>query len=250
MITSTHLFKFGSYRDAGRNLYRDRARLSDVPGLRFYSMAFTGSRFTEGMNLGLFEPRRQMAWCTWESEEALDLFMRKSPIARHWLDATDEYCELRAVPYRAYGTFRGTKPFAGLAPGKPGDGPIAIWTFANIPPRNLRRFYTRIKHGTERLLPLPGLIAATAGHQHFLTGAITLTLWRSETDATQFAYHLQPHKQIVKDVKRENLLTDSMFIRQRPFRVEGSWPAYSRFDERFEAFTRSVNAEAVTEGAR
>src|SRR5690349_21650776 len=104
-------------------------------------MPFTGSIFHEGMKPGLVEPRRHMAWCIWDSEQSLDDFREHSSIGRRWTATTDEYCEIRSIPYRSFGTFRGADPLAGLNTGEYDGGPVVVWTFANIPPRNLRQFY-------------------------------------------------------------------------------------------------------------
>jgi hypothetical protein len=230
---STHVFHFRSPRDAGRSLLREREDLARTPGLLFHRLVFVGSPRTEGFNIGLVDPRRQMALCLWEDEAALARFERESPVGRRWREATDEYCEVRMAPFRAHGSYRGMEPLAGLPPGRPGDGPVALMTFANIAPRNLWHFWSNIVRARRRLLTSPGLIAGTAGPEHLYRGAMTFTIWEGLDAALAFAYREQPHRGIVRGVREEGRLVDSMFIRLRVQAAAGEWPAYSRFAPRF-----------------
>jgi hypothetical protein len=240
-IVSTHVFRFRSLRDASRSLFVDRRRLAAVDGLRLATLVFVGGTRTEGFTIGIVEPRRHLAMCVWEDEAALDRFRERSPIARAWREQTDQYCEVRMTPFRSHGTYRGREPLAGLHAEAPGDGPVAQWTFANIPLRSLYYFWSNIRHATRELLSSPGLIAGTAGPEHLYTGAMTFTIWESFEGAQGFAYRRRPHKRIVKDARDRALLTDSMFLRLRPYAVEGHWPARSRFAGRFETFSRSLD---------
>jgi hypothetical protein len=240
VIGSTHLFRFRSPRGAARSLFVDRPRLQQVEGLRFARLVFVGDPRNEGFTIGPVDTRRQLAMCLWDDERALERFRERSPIGRSWSRDSDEYCELRMTPFRSHGTYRGMEPLAGLEPAAAGEGPVALWTFANIPLRSVPYFWINIRRATRRLLGLPGLIAATAGPEHLYTGAMTCTIWQTLDDAVRFAYREPPHKGIVKDVRDRELLHDSMFIRFRPVAVEGSWPRYSRFGERFERFAAEL----------
>jgi hypothetical protein len=242
-VASTHIFRFRSFRDAARSLALDRRRLGDAPGVRYARHVFVGALHSEGFTFGLVDPRRQMAMCLWDDEAALERFLRESPLARSWLDATDEYCELRLRPFRTHGTYRGEEPFADLPAGN-ADGAVAIWTFAAIPPRSLRYFWTSIRPAAHRLLESPGLVAGTAGPERFYTGAMTFTIWSSLEDAVRFAYRTPPHRGIVKRVRDHDVLTDSMFIRFSPYAAHGQWPARSRFATRFEAFQDALSGGA------
>lgn len=242
LVASTHLFRFRSYRDAARSLFVQRRRLGEVEGLRFARLVFAGGLRTEGFSIGVVDPRRQLAMCLWESEEALERFLRGSRAGRGWLAATDEYCEIRLVPFRSHGSYRGMAPLAGLEPAREGDGPVALWTFADIPPRGLAFFWNRIRGATRELLASPGLVAGTAGPEHLYRGAMTFTIWESLDDALAFSYRRQPHKGIVKAVREDRLLRSSMFVRLRPYAVTGAWPARSRFATRFERFRDGLGA--------
>jgi hypothetical protein len=244
-IASTHIFQFNAYSDAGRSLFAHRRRLATTPGLRFSRLVFTGSTSSEGFQIGIVEPRRQLAMCVWENERALDKFLEHSPIGRSWQADTNQYCELRMKPFRAHGSYRGHEPFAGMQPLDPPGGPVAIWTFANIRPRGLRYFWDEIRGATDRLVASPGLIAGTAGPEHLYRGAMTFTIWEDLADTVRFAYRSAPHKGIVRDVKKQNLLTESMFIRFSPYVATGRWPAYSGFARQFEAFADSLHAAGV-----
>jgi hypothetical protein len=224
-----------------RSLARDRHRLACVEGLRFSRHVFVGGLGTEGFTIGPVDPRRQMALCIWDGEQALDRFLQGSPIGRSWRRSTDEYCELRMDPLRSHGSYRGQQPLADMPPSRRSDGPAALWTFANIPPRGLLPFWSSIRHATRELMRSPGLIAGTAGPERMYSGAMTFTIWDCADHALAFAYRREPHKDIVRRVRDEALLTDSMFIRLRPYHVVGRWPARSRFAARFESFARALD---------
>jgi hypothetical protein len=239
-VASTHIFRFRSARAAIRSLLVDRSRLNRVDGLRFSRHVFVGGLRSEGFNIGLVDPRRQMAMCLWEDEAALERFLRESAIGSTWREATDEYCEIRMTPLRSHGSYRGLQPLAGLAGTRPDDGPVAVWTFANIPPRGLWFFWSGIRGAAAKLLASPGLIAGTAGPEHLYRGAMTFTIWDHVENATGFAYRHEPHRQIVQDVREHGLLVDSMFIRLRPYEASGTWPGHSRFAAAFGRFAEGL----------
>ena len=239
-VASAHVFRHRSLRAAARSLMRDRHLLARADGLLFSRLVFVGSPRTEGFNIGLVDPRRQMAMCLWRDEAALAQFQRRSRIARAWEHDSDEYCEILMRLFRTHGTYRGHEPLAGLRAQRPGEGPVAIWTFANIAPRNLLFFWRGIARTTPLLLDSPGVIAGTAGPEHMYRGAMTFTIWERAEDALSFAYRRPPHSQIVKDVRADGRLIDSMFIRLQPYAATGRWPAYSRFAGRFDEFARSL----------
>jgi hypothetical protein len=246
-VASTHLFRFRSPRDAARGLLAERRRLAAVPGLRFARQVFVGATRWEGFTIGVVDPRRQIAMCLWDDEAALDRFVRRSAIGRGWRESTDEYCEVRMTPVRAHGAYRRHEPLAGLPPGRAGDGPVALWTFANIAPRSLWFFWSEIRGATAALLDSPGLIAGTAGPERLYRGAMTFTLWQSLDEALRFSYRREPHRGIVREVRERDRLLDSMFIRFEPYAAAGAWPSCSRFGDRFERFAASL-AQPATAG--
>jgi hypothetical protein len=244
-VASTHVFRFRSPRDAVRSLFVARRRLAAIGGLLFCRHVFVGGLHNEGFTIGPVDPRRQMAMCLWDDEAALDRFLRESSIGRSWHEQTDEYCEVRMTPFRSHGTYRGLEPLAGLPPEAPRDGPAALWTFANIPPRGLWFFWSEIRGAAAKLLSSPGLAAGTAGPERLYRGAMTFTIWDGIDDALAFAYREQPHRGIVRHVRERKLLVDSMFIRLRPYAATGSWPARSRFAPRFERFASSLEPAGI-----
>jgi hypothetical protein len=182
--------------------------------------------------------------CLWRDEESLERFRERTPIGRAWREQTDEHCEIRMTPFRSHGSYRGMEPLAGLPAARPPEGPVVMWTFANIAPRNLAFFWRGIHRTTPALLESPGLIAGTAGPEHMYRGAMTCTIWDGADAPLRFAYRRPPHRQIVKDTRADDRLIDSMFIRMQPYAVEGRWPAGSRFADRFDAFARNLPGQS------
>jgi hypothetical protein len=234
------VFTLRSPRDAARSLLRDRERLAGVPGLRFSRLVFTGARRREAIAPGWIDPRRQLAMCLWEDEAALDRFRERSPIARAWRGQTDQHCEVRMTPFRTHGTYRGLEPLAGLRAQDSSADAVAMLTFANIPVRGLMYFYRGIHRSLAPLLASNGLIAAVGGPERMGRGAMTFTLWDSLPDALGFSYRREPHRGIVQSVREHERLIDSMFIRARPYAIEGDWFPWSRFAARFAEFARAI----------
>jgi len=239
-IASVHVFTFRSPRDAGRSLACDRGRLARVPGLRFARLIFVGARWWEAMTPGWVDPRRQLAICVWDEEAALERFRERSPIGRSWREQTDQHCEVRMAPFRTHGTYRGLEPLAGLRGQTAPAGPVAMLTFANIPVRGLPYFWRGIRRSTGSLLTSQGLIAAAAGPERWFRGGMTFTIWESLPEALGFSYRRDPHRGIVKSVHEHERLIDSMFLRLRPYAVDGSWFRWSRFATGFADFARSM----------
>jgi hypothetical protein len=239
-VVSAHVFTFTSPRDAARSLVRDRERLARVPGLRFARLVFAGARRWEAMSAGWIDPRRQLAMCVWDEEAALDRFRERSPAGRAWRGQTDQHCEVRMAPFRTHGTYRGLEPLAGLGAQAAPAGPVAMLTFANIPARGLVYFYRGIHRSTASLLASDGLIAAVAGPERLGRGGMTFTIWDSLPQALGFSYGREPHRGIVQSVRENERLIDSMFIRARPYAIEGDWFPWSRFAGRFGDFARSM----------
>jgi hypothetical protein len=244
-IVSAHVFTFRSPRDAVRSLVRDREQLARVPGLRFARLVFAGARRWEAMAVGWIDPRRQMAMCMWEDEAALDRFRERSPVGRAWRGQADQHCEVRMAPFRTHGTYRGLEPLAGLRAQAAPAGPVAMLTFANIPTRGLAYFYRGIHRSTGPLLASDGLIAAVGGPERLGRGGMTFTIWDSLSDALGFSYRREPHREIVRSVHEHERLIDSMFIRARPYAIEGNWFPWSRFAGRFADLARSMPSAPV-----
>jgi hypothetical protein len=74
-------------------------------------------------------------------------------------------------------------------------------------------------------------------------GAMTFTIWERAQAPLDFAYRRPPHRGIVKTVRSDGRLIDSMFIRCEPYAATGTWPAYSRFAPGFAEFARGLQSE-------
>jgi hypothetical protein len=239
-VVSVDLFTFRTPAAAARSLARDRHRLAGVPGLRFGRVIFVGSRRSESMSPGWVDPRRQLAVCVWDDERALERFRARSGVARSWREATSQHCEIRMRPFRAHGTYMGLEPLAALPARTAPAGPVALLTFANIPVRRLAYFYRGIHRSTATLLASEGLIAATAGPERWYRGGMTFTIWDSLQAALGFSYRRGPHRGIVKLVRAESRLIDSMFLRLEPYAADGAWFGWSRFAASFARFADAM----------
>jgi hypothetical protein len=113
-------------------------------------------------------------------------------------------------------------------------------TFANMPARGLPYFYRGLCRAVPVLHASEGLIAAAGGPERLGRGGMTFTIWDSLPDALGFSYRRDPHRGLVKNVREHDRFVDSMFLRLRPYAVDGAWFPWSRFATPFAAFARSM----------
>ena len=201
---------------------RDRACLRALDGLLFRRLVFVGSPRTQGFTIGLVDPRRQMAMCLWENEAALARFQRRSPIARAWREDTDEYCEVLMRPYRTHGSYRGYEPLAGFPARRPGGGPVVMWTFANIAPRNLWFFWSGIRALDTGSAALPG---SDRGNRragaHVSGGDDVHDLGAGRRGRSTSPTASGRTRESSRRSATGGRLVDSMFIRSEPYAASG-----------------------------
>ncbi len=196
----------------------DRARLGRVDGLRFWRLLGTGRGAATGPGASL---SRTALFAVWDDEGALDRFGAAHPIARRWSDA-DESWSVRLRSLGGRGTWRGVDPLDGLAPGS-ADGPIAVVTRADVRVGATRAFARAGREVDDELRTAAGLIDVVGVGEAPIGRLATFSLWESAAAATDFAYALPRHREVIDQTRSGRWYTEELFARFEPYDSTGTW---------------------------
>ena len=187
--------------------------------MRFSRLLGTGRGRTTSLSI---DTTRRAAFVVWDDADALDVFLRSSPIAARWRVAGEHYAvRLRLVS--GGGRWRGGEPLAGL-PLVVASGPTAVLTRADVRVRSWRPFVSAgrpvssaLAAGVDGLLAVVGVGEAPIGHQ------ATFSLWRDAAAIDAFAYGNAAHVDVVRRTRAEGWYGDELFARFAPETIEGTW---------------------------
>ena len=198
----------------------DRRPLARIAGVRFSRLLGTGRGRTTSLSI---DPARRAAFVVWDDADALDAFLRSSPVAARWRAAGEHYAvRLRLVS--GGGRWRGAEPLAGLPVAAAAGGPVAVLTRADVRVRSWRPFVSAgrpvssaLAAGVDGLLAVVGVGEAPIGRQ------ATFSLWRDAAAVDAFAYGNAAHVDVVRRTRVEGWYGDELFARFAPETIEGTW---------------------------
>ena len=215
MIVSVHIAELGP-REAAEVLLRE-PRPGRVPGLT-YAETTTAAPLGEP----LLPPRRLGPVgmiAAWESDEALDEFSSRHPVARRLAAGW----QVRLEPLRVAGAWAG---MPGL-PARPlpvdDEEPVGILTLGRL--RLLRTGAFRASAGPAEAAALesPALLAGT-GLARPPRLVATFTLWRSAAAMREFAHGRGgAHPAAMAADRARPFHRESAFVRFRPYASRGRW---------------------------
>jgi spheroidene monooxygenase len=159
-------------------------------------------------------------------DPADDRRLRASAFYRKIARPSQLQLHIELEPVSGHGRWDGAEPFR--YSGEPlARGPIAVLTHARVRRNRVRAFWRRVPAIRRHLQSAPGCRFHIGFGEHPLLTLATFSIWDSVDDIRAFAYHQSPHHQTLRTARREDWLSESIFVRFRVLGIEGdldAWP--------------------------
>ncbi|GAA0803426.1 monooxygenase [Spirilliplanes yamanashiensis] len=186
----------------------DRRRLRALPGVRFGKLLGTGTG--TGFGPGDADLTRYAAVVSWADPDAAAAF-DGSRLARDWARIADGSARVDLTPLVSRGRWSGVEPFA--ATGRRADGTILALTRARLAPRKALTFWRAVPPVARALHEAPGLLARFGVGEAPVGWQGTVSVWRSATDLTRFAYRQPEHRAVVERTPADRWYAEELFAR-------------------------------------
>ena len=192
--------------------------LKQVSGCEFYKLMGSGR---EG-----FDPRPD--WSTyallqiWEDEAATDAFFEKATLVKRYRKQTSEMAIIYLKNLKAHGSWSGGNPFRKHPDPDPVNPKVAVITRATIKKKYLRRFWRYVPRSQQPLQHAGGLLYTKGIGEWPVTQMATFSIWESEEDLKNFAYHSEGHRKAIQYTRELGWYREELFSRFQPYRFEGS----------------------------
>jgi hypothetical protein len=187
----------------------DPRRLRAVPGVRFGKLLGTGTG--NGFGPGDADLTRYTALTVWADEAAAAGF-DASLVARAWARIAVTGARLDLTPVVSRGRWSGVEPFGQPAGGKI-DGPVLALTRARLRPSRALTFWRAVPPVAAALAGAPGLLARFGVGEAPIGWQGTVSVWRSATDLTSFAYRQPEHRAVVDRTPVDRWYAEDLFAR-------------------------------------
>ena len=205
--------------------------MSMVKGLRFWKLL--GSGKGNGFSLRP-DFSRYALLAVWASEAEANHFFNDSSMGQAFREQAFEQWTIWLAPIRSHGQWDGANPFQDDANlislahneslgGDRSHAPIAVLTRARIRSKKLLAFWRRVPSTSHALGKSKGLIKSIGvGELPFIRQA-TFSLWQSQDEMMQYAYHSPSHRDVVRRTRQEDWYGEDLFTRFVPLKAEGTW---------------------------
>ena len=188
----------------------DRRRLRALPGVRFGKLLGTGTG--TGFGPGDADPTRYAAVVAWDDPAGGEL----GRVAAAWDALADGSARLELTPLTSRGSWSGQTPF-GTPRGRT-EGAVLALTRARLRPARALTFWRAVPPVARELAAAPGLLARFGVGEAPVGWQGTVSVWRSETDLTAFAYRQPEHRAVIARTPAARWYAEELFAR---FAVRG-----------------------------
>jgi hypothetical protein len=182
---------------------RDPRRLRAIPGVRFAKMLGTGRGRTFGPGDADFT--RYAALVVWEGEPG--------EVSGGWERIARSSARIVMEPLVSRGRWSGREPFGAPAGTARTDGPVLALTRARLRPARALTFWRCVPPVVTELDASPGLIARFGIGEAPIGWQGTVTVWRSTTDLTAFAYRQPEHRRVIARTPTDGWYAEELFSR-------------------------------------
>jgi hypothetical protein len=196
----------------------DPRRLRALPGVRFGKLLGTshgpgtgpGSR--RGFGLADADLTRYAALTVWDDPVAA-AGCDHTPLARSWARIATAQARLDLRALQGRGSWSGRQPFGRRCPATTDDGPVLALTRARLRPSKAVAFWRAIPPVAAALSDTPGLLATFGIGEAPIGWQGTISVWRSATDLTGFAYRHPEHRAAIARTATERWYAEELFAR-------------------------------------
>jgi hypothetical protein len=215
VIVSIHIADVGPWH-ATEVLLRP-PRPGRVPGLTYAETTTTAA-----LGEPLLPPRqlsRVGMIAAWDSDAALDDFLRLHPVAHHLADGW----RVRLEPLRVFGAWAGLPGLPARALPVADEEPVGILTLGRLRLRRLPAFRRAAGPAEAAAIDDPALLAGI-GLARPPRLVATFSLWRSSAAMRKYATGAGgSHRAAVEADRERPFHHESAFVRFRPYASEGRW---------------------------
>jgi len=197
----------------------DRRPVAATAGVRFVRLMGTGRGRTTSLSADL---TRTAMFAVWDDDDALDAFMRTSPIAARWRRAPEHYA-VRLRLLAGGGRWAKREPLASMTPIADNGGAVAVLTRADVRAPAWPAFIAAGRTVSDALARADGLLAVAGIGEAPLGRQATFSLWRDAHAVDTFAYGNRHHVEVMRRTRAENWYGDELFARFAPATIEGTW---------------------------
>jgi hypothetical protein len=187
-----------------RRMAGEPRRLRRLPGVRFAKLLGTGTGTSFGP--GDADLTRYAAVVAWNGTPDPDA------VEQRWTRIAVGSARLDLTPMTARGTWSGATPFGYPLGGRTG-GMVLAMTRARLRARKVPTFWRAISPVAAELAAAPGLLARFGVGEAPIGWQGTVSVWRSTTDLTGFAYRQPEHRAVIARTPADRWYAEDLFAR-------------------------------------
>ena len=187
-------------------------RVSGLPGVRFAKLVGTGAGRT--FDLRDADVTRYAAVVVWDGDG------RPDDVDRAWTGIAARRARVDLTPVGSRGRWSGVAPFGTPEPHRT-TGPVLALTRARLRPSRMLTFWRAVPPVAGAVAEAPGLLARFGFGEAPIGWQGTVSLWRSATDLTAFAYRQPEHRAVIARTPAERWYAEDLFARFAVHDVSG-----------------------------